>query len=153
MIMNSNWWHPITISTTGFYTQTLYLAEDVGEPNTITGIMYYYRLGENYPIYDNPITIWMSETEEINMEDSLEAANNYELVFEGTFDAYPGYHGVYIPLDFVYSYQGGNLMVTTYKDFDDGDYGAVFMLEHPMQLIPWLGILMDMKIATRFRSI
>ncbi len=119
---SSNWWHPITISTTGLYSQTLFLAEEVGEANTITGIMYYYRLGNNYPVYNNPITIWMSEIEETTMGEPLEAANNYDLVFEGTFDAFPGYHGVYIPLDFVYSYQGGNLMVTTYKDYESGGY-------------------------------
>ena len=124
---SSNWWHPITISTTGFYTQTLFLAEEVGDPNTITGIMYYYLLDENYPIYDVPVTIWLSETDAVNMEDSLEAANNYDLVFEGTFDAYPGYHGVYLPLDFVYSYQGGNLMVTTYKDYDSGQWASFYV--------------------------
>jgi hypothetical protein len=115
----SNWYHPIITHPTGMYSQTLYLAEDVGEPNTITGIMYYYQLDENYPVYDIPLTMWMSETEETNMADSLEAANNYNLVYEGSVDFYPGRHGVYIPLDFVYPYQGGNLMVTTFKYFSD----------------------------------
>ncbi len=122
----TNWYHPITVSTTGYYTQTLYKAEDVGDPNTITGLMYYYHLDENYPRYDEPVTIWMTETDEENMADSLEAANDYYLVYEGTFDAYPGYHGVYLPLDFVYSYQGGNLMVTTYKHFDQAQQWGSF---------------------------
>jgi len=115
----TNWWHPIITQPTGMYSQTLYLAEDVGEPNTITGIMYYYKLDENYPAYDIPVTMWFAETEETNMADSLEAANDYYKTFEGTVDFYPGTHGVYIPLDFVYSYQGGNLMVTTYKNYTE----------------------------------
>ena len=123
----TNWFHPFTITTTGFYTQTLYRAEDVGDPNTITGIMYYYYYGGNYPSYDNPVTIFMNETEENDMQDSLVAMTPDKLVFEGTFDAYPGYHGAYFPLDFVYSYQGGNLMVTTYKDFDGGGWGEFYV--------------------------
>jgi len=126
----SNWWHPISVthSGEGYYAQTLYKSEDVGGPNTITGIMYYYYFDENYPKYDIPVTIWMSETDEINMEDSLQAANDFDLVFEGTFNALPGYHGVYLPLDYVYSYQGGNLMVTTYKHFDEpSQWGNFFV--------------------------
>ncbi len=120
----SNWFYPIITQPTGLYSQTLYLAEDVGDPNTITGIMYDYRYNENYPVYDIPITFWMSETDEVDMSDSLEAANNYDLVYDGTVDFYPGYHSVYIPLDFVYSYQGGNLMVTSYKDYTENWLGS-----------------------------
>jgi len=123
----TNWYYPIITQPTGLYSQTLYLAEDMGEPNTITGIMYYYQLNENYPVNDIPITIWMTETEEMNMSEPLEAANDYYLAFDGTVDFQPGRHGVYIPLDFVYNYQGGNLMVTTYKNYTELYWGSSTM--------------------------
>jgi len=128
----TNWWHPIITQQTGLYSQTLYLAEDVGNPNTITGMMYYYQLDENYPVDDIPVTIWLSETDETNMADSLEAANDYTLVYDGTVEFLPGRHGVYIPLDYVYSYQGGNLMVTTFKYFSDSYLGnSTIGITHP----------------------
>jgi len=112
----SNWFYPITTYSAAYYSQNLYLAEELGEPKTITGIMFYYRCEENYPVYNIPVDMWFSETGETNMSAPLEAANDYSKVFEGTVTFIPGTHGVYIPLDYVYDYQGGNLIVTTYKE-------------------------------------
>lgn len=99
------------------YSQTLFFAEDIGEPMTITGVMYYYISGENYPIYDYPVSIWFQETDLTNMNDSIfTPVTNMYKTFEGGIDLYPGENGVYIPLDFPYPYTGQNLMVTGFKD-------------------------------------
>ncbi len=112
-------WHPVFPNggdVGGTLSQTLFLSEDVGAPMTITGIMYYYSLEENFPVYDFPIQLWFHETAATNVADSafIPVTNMYQ-TFDGVIDFYPGDNGVYIPLDFPYPYTGQNLMVTAFK--------------------------------------
>ena len=118
-------WHPFMPSGgSGSISQTLYLSEDVGEPMTITGLMYYYNLEQNFPIFDFPVQIWFYETDAPNMADSafLPVTDMYK-TFDGGIDLYPGENGVYIPLDFPYPYTGQNLMVTGFVEFPAPNLG------------------------------
>jgi len=112
-------WHPVFPGggdEGGSFSQTLYLSDDVGDPITITGMMYYYRLEQNFPVYDFPLQLWYYETDATDVADSafVPVTNMYK-TFDGTIDLYPGDNGVYIPLDFPYPYTGQNLMVTAFK--------------------------------------
>ncbi len=111
----TTWFYPITTVSSGYFTQTLYYAEEIGGPKAITGIMYYYQNNENFPIHNIPVQLWFTETGEDDMSGALTAVSAGQKVYDGSITYLPGEHGVFIPLDFVYDYQGGNLMVTTYK--------------------------------------
>jgi hypothetical protein len=123
----TTWFYPITTMSSGYYVQSLYYASEIGDPKAITGIMFYYSDEEHYPIENVPVEMWFSETNETDMSGSLEAANNYQKVFSGTVKYLPGEHGIFIPLDYVYNYQGGNLVVTTYKPAYTDFLGTSFM--------------------------
>ncbi|MEZ5082710.1 MAG: GEVED domain-containing protein [Bacteroidales bacterium] len=112
-------WHPVYPGggdEGGTFSQTLFLSENIGSPMTITGIMYYYWMEQNFPVYDFPLQLWFYETDASDVADTafIPVTNMY-LTFDGTLDLYPGHNGVYIPLDFPYPYTGQNLMVTAFK--------------------------------------
>jgi hypothetical protein len=125
---STNWYHPITTGKAEYFTQTIFYADEIGEPKSITGIMYYYRNAENYIINNVPVRLWFSETTETDMAGDLVAVNDdFCEVFDGTVTYYPGIHGVYIPLDNVYDYQGGNLMITTFKENNTDYLGSSYI--------------------------
>lgn len=105
--------------------QTIYYPEDlVLSMGTITGIIYKSKFQD--PVEDVPVKIWLGETSLADLSDEWTEAGDLELVFDGLVDFPAGMGNVYIPFDDNYMYSGGNLLVFTYKEYDQEVYNNSF---------------------------
>ena len=124
---STTWFYPLNTISSAYFTQMIYYSEELGDPKAITGIKFFYKNAENHPIIGIPVHMWFKETDEDDMTGPLEAVNDATEVFNGTVTYIPGVNSIYIPLENVFDYQGGNLVVTTYKENNTPYLGSSFM--------------------------
>jgi len=106
-------------------SQTLYLADEIGMGGgVITGIQYTNSF--NAALEDKNIQIWMGETDASDLSTGWVDPSSLELVFDGTVDFPIGENSIFIPLDDIYIYGGGNLVIYSYKPDDEWSSGKNF---------------------------
>lgn len=95
-------------------SQTLYYPEEIGlGGGVITAVQYTSFF--NAELQDRNIQIWMGETEMENLSEGWVDPASLQLVFDGTVDFPTGTNDVVIPLDNIYIYGGGNLVIYSHK--------------------------------------
>lgn len=106
MPFNFLWHHSLS--------QTLYFPEEIGMTGgVITGLQ--YKSTFNAPYLDRNIKIWIGETELTSLVDGWVDPASLQLVFDGTVDFPEGISDIFIPLDDIYIYGGGNLVIYSSK--------------------------------------
>lgn len=95
-------------------SQSLYFPDEIGMTGgVITGLQ--YKSTFNAPYLDRNIKIWIGETELTNLADGWVDPASLQLVFDGTVDFPEGINDIFIPLDDIYIYGGGNLVIYSSK--------------------------------------
>jgi hypothetical protein len=98
--------------------QTLYYPEEIGlGGGVITGIQYVNSFNETK--LDKNIMIWMGETDLEDLAGGWVDPSTLQLVFDGQVDFPEGVNNIFIPLDDLYVYGGGNLVIYNYKMDDE----------------------------------
>jgi hypothetical protein len=110
-------------------SQTLYFPEEVGMPGgAISGLKYFNNFDRNMP--NIPIQIFLGETDATNLSAGWVDPTSLTLVFDGTVTFPGGENEIYIHFDTIYDYQGGNLVVYTYKGDLDWSHVRNFYSTH-----------------------
>ena len=95
-------------------SQTIYYSSEIGfDGGIITALQYTANFNEAY--MDRDIQIWIGETEQSDLSGGWIDPASLELVFEGTVDFPAGVNEIIIPLDNMYVYGGGNLVIYSHK--------------------------------------
>ncbi len=95
-------------------SQTIYYPSEIGLDNAVfTAIEYYNNFNE--ALWGKDIMIWMAETDAPSLSGGWIDFSEFQLVFDGQVDFPRDDNPIYIPLDFPYSYEGGNLVIYSYK--------------------------------------
>ena len=95
-------------------SQTLYFPDEIGMTGgVITGLQYQSTFNAEY--LDREIKIWIGETELTNLADGWVDPASLQLVFDGTVDFPEGINDIFITLDDIYIYGGGNLVIYSSK--------------------------------------
>src|SRR5690554_5119145 len=98
--------------------QTLYLADQINtSQDFMTGIQYTGYFDED--TVDVPISIYLAETTQNNLENAWVDPSTFTLVYEGTIDFQKGLNNIFIPFDTNFEYTGNNLVVYTNKSFPE----------------------------------
>lgn len=98
--------------------QTLYLADQINtSQDFMTGIQYTGYFDED--TVDVPISIYLAETTQNNLENAWVDPSTFTLVYEGTIDFQKGLNNIFIPFDTNFEYTGDNLVVYTSKSFPE----------------------------------
>jgi hypothetical protein len=106
MPFNFLWHHSIA--------QTLYYPEEIGVGGgAITALQYTATF--NAPYMDRNVKVWLGETEMDDLADGWVDPSTLQLVYDGTLDFPQGVNEIYIELQDIYIYNGGNLVVYTNK--------------------------------------
>ncbi|HNS30255.1 MAG TPA: carboxypeptidase regulatory-like domain-containing protein [Tenuifilaceae bacterium] len=107
-------------------SQTIYLAEEIGVGGgIITGIQYTNSFSQD--LNNKSVQIWMGETELTDLSGGWVDPSTLQLVFDGTVDFPAGTNDIFIPLDGIYIYGGGNLVIYSYK-LDDSYVSEQYFL-------------------------
>jgi hypothetical protein len=107
-------------------TQSIYLNEDIGRSEgTIEAIQYAYNF--DAPLTNKHIKIWMGETTSTNLSGGWIDPASLHLVFDGNLDFLAGEHTIKINLNNTFEYNGGNLVIYSYKSDDSWTNGKFFL--------------------------
>jgi len=113
---------PVSFQYLNSLTESIYLNSEL---NNITGfinaIAYYNSFTTNLP--NEPITIWMGETNLVTLVDGWIAASELTLVFDGNVNFPSGDNEIRIDLTTPYYYGGQNLVVMVHRPMDTATYG------------------------------
>ncbi len=109
-----------SLSQTIFYPEELQL-ENGGD---LTAITFYNHFPETVNLTDQPITIWVGETELQDLSGGYIPSTELTQVFNGTLNFPAGENAILIPLDEWYFYNGGNLVIFTYRPYDSVYYDS-----------------------------
>jgi hypothetical protein len=104
-------------------TQTIYMENEINvAEGTILSISYYNSFSSN--LTNMPIRIWMGNTTQANLTDGWVNAGQLEMVFDGNIDLPGGENSIIIPLDPVFQYTGGNLIIMAERPMDTVYYSS-----------------------------
>ena len=98
--------------------QTIYFEDEIGlDDGAITGVVFFNSFNSNLPNKD--VRIYITHTQEDQLPEAFMAVDNEQLVFEGAVDFPAGENEIYIPFEEPFEYQGGNILMTTHREFED----------------------------------
>jgi hypothetical protein len=98
--------------------QTIYFEDEVIiEEGTINGITFYNKFSSNPG--SKPIRVYLQHTDLDALTGGFVPVTENELVFDGNIDFPAGENIIFIPIDVPFTYQGGNILLTTYREFED----------------------------------
>lgn len=98
--------------------QTIYFEDELTiDEGIITGIAYYNQFSSNPG--KKPVKVYLQHTDLENTSGGFVPVTENELVFEGDIDFPSGENIIFIPIDSAFAYQGGNILLTTYRKFED----------------------------------
>ena len=104
-------------------SQTLYYPEEIGlGGGVITAISYTSNFVSN--LSQKQIRIWIGETEQENLSGGWIDPSSLQLVFDGSLDFPSGENTILIPLQELYVYAGGNLVVYTQRVWEQDYYNT-----------------------------
>jgi len=100
--------------------ESLYFPEEIQQPagSQILQVEYHNNFVTT-GLIDKPIQIWMGETSLMNLTGGYIPAGDLTLVFDGTVDFPAGVNDINIPLQTPYTYGGGNLVILTYRVWEN----------------------------------
>jgi hypothetical protein len=95
-------------------SQTLYFPSEIGmQGGAISGIKYFNHF--DMSLLNRVVKVYLGETEATDLSGGWVDPTSLQLVFDGTVDFPMGENDIYIHFDTTYNYQGGNLVVYSYK--------------------------------------
>jgi M6 family metalloprotease-like protein len=113
---------PLRMGTRSSITETIYPASIFRFEGDITEIRYYSNFVSD--LQDKTVRIWMGETQQTTLENGWISANQLQQVYNGTVNFPAGSNTISIPLQNIYRYQGGNLVVMVYRPTDTTSYSS-----------------------------
>ncbi len=94
--------------------QSIYYPDEIGMGSgVITGVQYTNNFATDLP--GREIAIWIGETEQDNLSGGWIDPASLQLVFEGAVHFPSGENNIFINLDDIYIYTGGNLVIYTQR--------------------------------------
>lgn len=105
--------------------QTIYYPDEIGLSNGVISALQYYNSFDT-PFNDREIKIWIGETEYDNLLHGWIDPGTLELVYDGTIDFPEGQSQVFIELQNLYMYNGGNLVIYTMRTDVESSGGKTF---------------------------
>ncbi|MBK9292514.1 MAG: carboxypeptidase regulatory-like domain-containing protein [Bacteroidetes bacterium] len=98
--------------------QTLFYPDELNNTaGAITGINLFNNFATNLP--GKEVKIWMGTTTQPDLSDGWVDPSTLTLVFDGTVDFPIGANTIFIPFNQPYIYTGGNLVLYTYRVWED----------------------------------
>ncbi len=112
---------PFDFRTRSSLAQTLYFAQEIqlgaGEIHTIS-----YEYSFTQEVSDKQIKVWIGETHATHINDGWFDTDDMMMVFEGSVSFQQGQHVLTLDLQHPYTYQGGNLVIQTYRVYETSSY-------------------------------
>ncbi len=113
----SEYYLPYSFNRVNSISQTIYFQDEIGiENGKITGIKYFNNF--NLTVLEARIQIWMGETDSLELVNGWIDPSELQLVFDSNMQFPQGENEIEIQLDQYYEYQGGNLVIYSYKEDD-----------------------------------
>ncbi len=98
--------------------QTIYYEDELTiDEGSITGIVFYNQFSSNPG--KKPIKVYLQHTDLDEMTGGFIPVTDSELVYEGSIDFPSGENSIFIPFITEFQYTGGNILLTTYREFED----------------------------------
>jgi len=121
-----DYYTPFNIYYQQSLAQTIYYESEIGREGSILSIGYNFsRSNTNHPTQPHNVKIWMATTGQSTFQNVSNAIpfSAFTLVFEGAIPVHQaGISDIVIPLDSPFTYEGGNLVVMTQRDFTQAHY-------------------------------
>jgi len=105
-------------------SQTIYTPAQLGIAGGIITAIAYKNNFATSTIGQKPVKIWIGETTETNMSNGWIDPSTLTLVYDGNINTPGGVNDILITLQNQYVYQGGNLVIYTYRGFDPSYYSS-----------------------------
>jgi Carboxypeptidase regulatory-like domain/Secretion system C-terminal sorting domain len=115
-------WYPFKFHMNYSLAETIYFPNEIFYSGIIHAIGYPKHFVSN--IIDTPIQIHMGEVGQSSLASGWIGASALEEVFNGTVDIGSGYGTLIIPFDEPYPYNGGNLCVLNFHQYDGNSYST-----------------------------
>lgn len=112
---------PFDFHTRTSLAQSLYFAHEIQlGVGAIHSISYHYNFIQD--VTDQQIKVWIGETDATDINDGWFDTTNMLMVYEGNVSLQEGAHVLTIDLQNPYTYQGGNLVIQTFKVYETSPY-------------------------------
>jgi len=109
--------YPIDVFYRNSVSETIYLADDLGfESGEIQAFIYKNTFTQDLT---KPIRVWLKNTTASSLDSGWLPFDGYSLMFEGEVHMPEGVDSVVIPLDAPFQYNGGNLALRVYREYDN----------------------------------
>ncbi len=102
--------------------ETLYYPAEIGMVGNITALSFYNDFQSNLP--NLPTKVWLGTTQSADLSAGWIPSTQLTLVFDGTVTYPSGQNTVIIPLQTVYTYTGGNLVLMVNRPMDTQYYNS-----------------------------
>lgn len=120
---------PVCFEYKNSLTEIIYFAEELaGGEGMITAITYYNNFTSN--LINKPTAIWLGETTQTNLTDNWIPSTSLTEVFNGTVTYPSGNNTITIELTTPYFYNGGNLVVMSFRPMDTQFYATTDYFIH-----------------------
>jgi len=96
--------------------ETLYYPQEIGMFGNISAITFYNNFTTNLP--NKPTKIWLGTTQQENLQAGWIPSTQLTLVYDGNVNYPSGANSIMIPLQTVYTYTGGNLVLMANRPMD-----------------------------------
>ncbi|MDZ4182864.1 MAG: choice-of-anchor J domain-containing protein, partial [Candidatus Cloacimonadaceae bacterium] len=113
---------PIDMFYRNSLNQTLYFPTEIGMFGNITAITLYNQFLTNLP--NMPTKIWLGTTTQTDLSAGWIPSTQMTLVYDGTVNYPSGENNILIPLQTIFPYTGGNLVVLFNRPMDTGYYSS-----------------------------
>ncbi len=115
-------WYPFNFYFENNISETIYFPTEINHTGIIHAIAYYNDFTSYLP--DKSVKIWMNMTAQSNLTSGWIPATSLNLVFNGMVDFPSGSNTIMIPLDSPFHYTGGNLVMMTYRVWENFTYST-----------------------------
>ncbi|MDD2332639.1 MAG: choice-of-anchor D domain-containing protein, partial [Candidatus Cloacimonetes bacterium] len=102
--------------------ETIYYPQEIGMVGNITALTFYNSFTSTLP--NQAIKIWLGTTQMENLSANWIPSTQMTLVYDGTVNYSSGVNPVLIPLQTVYTYTGGNLVMMVNRPMDTQYYSS-----------------------------
>ncbi len=103
--------------------QCLYYPTEIGMYGNVTALTFYNNFFTN--LTDMPVKFWLGQTDETDLSAGwIMPTGNFTMVYDGTMNFPSGANTITIPLQAVFPYTGGNLVLYALRPMDTGYYSS-----------------------------
>ncbi|MDO9578926.1 MAG: carboxypeptidase regulatory-like domain-containing protein [Candidatus Cloacimonadales bacterium] len=113
-------WYPFKMHMHYSLAETIYFPGEI----TYTGIIHAIGYPKHFisNVVNTPIRVFIDEVTQSSLLSNWISGSTMNEVYNGTVDIAPGYGTLVIPFDNTYTYNGGNLCVLNFHQYDGNDY-------------------------------